>query len=80
MTMAKFNFSITAHVDDSMMLVYSRDFFFNMTDFAGGSPVFGICIGTMPYRDWVLTHIMVKAMSTAAMVERDHSTHKMICF
>ena len=49
--MAKFNFSITAHVGNDMMLVYSRDFFFNMTDFAGGSPVFGICMGTMPYRD-----------------------------
>lgn len=50
--MAKFNFSITAHVGNDTMLVYSRDFFFNMTDFAGGSPVFGICMGTMPYRDW----------------------------
>ena len=50
--MAKFNFSITAHVGDDMMLVYSRDFFFNMTEFAGGSPVFGMCMGTMPYRDW----------------------------
>lgn len=50
--MAKFNFSITAHIGNDMMLVYSRDFFFNMTDFAGGSPVFGMCIGTMPYRDW----------------------------
>ena len=51
--MAKFNFSITAHVGNDMMLVYSRDFFCNMTDFAGGSPVFGICMGTMPYRDWM---------------------------
>ena len=51
--MAKFNFSITAHVGNDMMLVYSRDFFCNMADwFAGGSPVFGMCIGTMPYRDW----------------------------
>ena len=50
--MAKFNFSITAHVGNDMMLVYSRDFFCNMTDFAGGSPVFGMCMGTMPYRDW----------------------------
>ena len=52
--MAKFNFSITAHIGDDMMLVYSRDFFVNMTDFAGGSPVFGMCIGTMPYRDWTI--------------------------
>lgn len=51
--MAKFNFSITAHIDNNMMIIYSRDFFFNMTDFAGGSPVFGICKGTMPYRDWI---------------------------
>lgn len=50
--MAKFNFSITAHIGDDMMLVYSRDFFVNMTEFAGGSPVFGMCMGTMPYRDW----------------------------
>ena len=50
--MAKFNFSITAHVGNDMMLLYSRDFFCNMTDFAGGSPVFGICMGLMGYRHW----------------------------
>ena len=52
--MAKFNFSITAHVGNDMMLVYSRDYYCNMTEFAGSSPVFGMCVGTMPYRDWVL--------------------------
>ena len=51
--MAKFNFSITAHIGDDMMLVYSRDFFYNTTVFADCSPVFDICIGTMPYRDWM---------------------------
>ena len=53
--MTKFNFSITAHVGNDMMLVYSRDFFYNMTEFAAcGSPVLGICVGAMPYRDWTL--------------------------
>lgn len=50
--MAKFNFSITAHIGEDVMLVYSRDFFGNMTYFAGDSPVFGMCMRTMPYRDW----------------------------
>jgi hypothetical protein len=50
--MAKFNFSISALIGNDMMLVYSRDFFVNMTEFAGGSPVFGMCMGTMGYRDW----------------------------
>ncbi len=50
--MAKFNFSITAHVGNDMMVIYSRDFFFNKTSFAEDGPVFGMCMGTMPYRDW----------------------------
>lgn len=51
--MAKFNFSITAHVGNDMMLVYSRDFTRNMTDFfADGKTVLAMCIAAMPYREW----------------------------
>jgi hypothetical protein len=51
--MAKFNFSITAHVGNDMMTIYSRDFFYYMTEFAGSSPILAMCMGIMGYRDWI---------------------------
>lgn len=53
--MAKFNFSITAHVGNDMMFVYSRNFTRNMTDFfADGKMVLAMCMAVMRYRDWTL--------------------------
>lgn len=50
--MAKFNFSIMAHVGNDMMIIYSRDYSFNKADFTCGCPVFGMCENIMGYRDW----------------------------
>ena len=50
--MAKFNFSITAHVGDDMMCVYSHTFIFNITEFMVENPVWALANGTMAWRKW----------------------------
>ena len=50
--MAKFNFSITAHVGDDAMLIYSMDYLVNFTEYFGKNPVKELARMTMPYRDW----------------------------
>lgn len=50
--MAKFNFSITAHVGNDMMVVYSQDFPFNFMEFNGQRPVLALTNGLMGFRDW----------------------------
>ena len=50
--MATFNFSITAHVGDDMMCVYSHTFISNITEFMGENPVQALTKATMAFRDW----------------------------
>ena len=52
--MAKFNFSITAHVGDDAMLIYSTTYLENFTHYLGNNPVKELARMTMPYRDWVI--------------------------
>ena len=50
--MAKFNFSVTAHVGDDAMLMYSATYLTNFTNHLGNNPVMELARATMPYRDW----------------------------
>lgn len=50
--MAKFNFSITAHIGDNAMLIYSTTYLENFTNYLGNNPVKELARMTMPYRDW----------------------------
>ena len=50
--MAKFNFSITAHVGDDAMLVFSATYLENFTNHLGKNPVMELAGAAMPYRDW----------------------------
>lgn len=50
--MAKFNFSITAHVGDDAMLIYSATYLGNFTNHLGKNPVKELARMKMPYRDW----------------------------
>lgn len=52
--MAEFNFSITAHVGDDAMLIYSATYLENFTRHLGNNPVKELAKMTMPYRDWVI--------------------------
>ena len=51
--MEKFNFSITAHVGNDMMCIYSQDFYFNFMDYNGKRPVIAMINGIIGFRDWV---------------------------
>ena len=51
--MANFNFSITAHIGDDAMLVYSQDFPFNFMEFNGRRPVLALTNSIMGFRKWV---------------------------
>ena len=50
--MEKFNFSVTAHVGDDAMLMYSATYLTNFTNHLGNNPVMELARATMPYRDW----------------------------
>ena len=50
--MAKFNFSITAHVGDGMMLLYSNDFNLNVTEYDEHHPVLRMTLNAMRFREW----------------------------
>lgn len=47
--MAKFNFSITAHVNNGAMVIYSKDYVFNVTQFNSVLTLAELC---MPFRHW----------------------------
>lgn len=51
--MAKFLFSITAHVGNDRMFVYSQVFPFNFMEFNGQRPVLALTNGLMGFREWV---------------------------
>lgn len=75
--MANFSFSITAHVGNDMMLVFSRFFVRNMTDFlADGETVLAMCMAVMPYRDWTLDDgDDVKSTNYCQYVSYDKDNH-----
>ena len=50
--MAKFNFSITAHVGNDMMLLYSNDFNLNVTEYDEHHPVLRMTLNAMRFREW----------------------------
>lgn len=53
--MAKFNFSITAHVGNDCMEIYSKDFDANITNIGivnRNTPIYDRLITLMPCADW----------------------------
>jgi len=52
--MAKFNFSITAHIGNDMMLICSKDFDFNVSKVAphDSHPVYEMCKIMMGFKEW----------------------------
>lgn len=50
--MATFNFSITAHVGNDMMLLYSNDFNLNITEYDEHHPVLRMTLNAMRFREW----------------------------
>ena len=52
--MKKYNLTITAHVGDDAMVIYARDFFYNLTDFMAKCPVHALLLDAMPFSKWQL--------------------------
>lgn len=50
----KFNLTITAHVGNDFMVIYTRDYFFNLTEFMSERPVHALLSYIMPFAKWML--------------------------